>query len=1071
MQLGLKSRLKLISLVPISILFSITSYFVYDSYTNYNAAQVLQEKLSENKLLNNLVDNISRERGMTVMYLGNSSSKTFQSLSSQRAVVDDLAKEYLDYAKEQLEKSGADTESVCNATCQNIKTISSALDTIDDIRFLVDKKQTDFDAVYTKAYGESINDAIKILEDINGDQVDLTTNQLSLAYLSVVRAKEFSAAERDFISYAIAKASELDEEAFNTWLSLVGKADQISYETLKDEELVSKIKELFNNVDAAEILYDINVERAAIITSASEGKYDTSSDIWFAMQSEKANILSEAEDIILKAMDTRASSVQDDALTILTISFSIWFLNIILALLGFLLSNEIAKNIKGLEHILVKVAEDIKQDDEDPININLDTSKGTIEAYALLERVIDQTRRDKQAAQDANEAKSMFLANMSHEIRTPLNGIVGFTELLRDTGLEEEQEEFVEVIEKSSENLLEIINNILDLSKVESNKLEIEDVAFNPINEFESAVEVYAVRASEKNIDLGCFIDPRLENQLIGDPTKIKEVVINLLSNAVKFTNNGGAIHVDIRKMESDHEGITRVRFQVQDSGIGVTKEQAANIFKAFSQAETSTARKYGGTGLGLTISSSFIELMGGQLDLESEPGEGTMFFFTLDFEEVASHDETEENAYSNISALVQESSHKTKRQELYLREYLDFYGVSYTVFKDIEELKALQSQMHYDLVFADYEYSIEDDIVSYGSQNPELVLITKSQYMKKIDSLNIDIFKSLYEPLNGSKIKQALENYYAFSFSNSEDETKTKPKTLNRKKFKDGLSKFQANALVAEDNIINQKLIKRTLEDLGLKVTIASNGLEGFQKRKDGNFDIVFMDINMPFIDGVEATQEILEWEETYNQPHVPILAVTANALKGDRERFLKDGLDEYTTKPIVREEIISLLNTFLSEFIVEIEEEKPQEEKTQEPASILLDDNIEENKEDDAKYTSKVLLAKNSSFESKLYAKILTSINASYETTESYADLLEKIKTNSYKLVVIDLNYTDLNLEELSSLVNEVNNSKEISTKIVAILNPDTEQGANDTDYVSEIVEKTSNKDELKSLFVKYI
>ena len=1067
MQLGLKNRLKLISLVPISILFSVTSYFVYDSYTNYTTAQKLQEKLSENKLLNKLVDNISRERGMTVMYLGNSSQNAFNSLSNQRSVVDDLAKEYLDYVKEKVKDV---EEGTCNTTCKNIKTIENTLNNIDDIRFLVNKKETDFDTVYSKSYADTINDAMEILEHTTSNQVNLSIHKLSAAYLSVVKAKEFASSERDLISYSIAKSSKLDEETINLWFSLIAKADQIEYKGLGDEELVSQIKELFNTDDAAEIIYDINIERAAILDAGKSGKYDIDSIDWFAMQSEKTNIFSETESLLLGAMDQKASEVQSDALTIFTISFSIWLLNIILALLGFLLSNEIAKNIKGLEHILVKVAEDIKQDDEDVIDIDLDTAKGTTEAYALLERVIDQTRRDKQSALDANEAKSMFLANMSHEIRTPLNGIVGFTELLRDTGLEEEQEEFVEVIEKSSENLLEIINNILDLSKVESNKLEIEDVAFNPIVEFESAVEVYAVRASEKNIDLGCFIDPSLENQLIGDPTKIKEVVINLLSNAVKFTNNGGAIHVDIRKMESEHEGLTRVRFQVQDSGIGVTKEQAANIFKAFSQAETSTARKYGGTGLGLTISSSFIELMGGQLDLESEPGEGTMFFFTLDFEEVVNHDESIQNSYSSISALVQESSHKTKRQEIYLREYLDFFGVSYTTFKDIGELKALQQQMNYDLVFADYEYSIEDDIASYGDQNPELVLITKSQYMKKIDSLSINIFKSLYEPLNSSKVKQALENYYASSFA--KNDSSAQPKTLNRKKFKDGLSKFKANALVAEDNIINQKLIKRTLEDLGLNVTIASHGLEGFQKRKDGNFDVVFMDINMPFIDGVEATQEILEWEETYNQPHVPILAVTANALKGDRERFLRDGLDEYTTKPIVREEIISLLNMFLSDFIVEVEEEK-EEKVAEAPASILLEDEqpTSAKVEDNAEYKANVLLAKNSSFETKLYAKILTSLEYTHEIADSAENLLEKVKEDSYKLIVIDANFKDLNLAELSEIVKEKNTKDDAKSKIVAINNPDTDEDENRIKYVAEIIEKTSNKEELKSLFVKYI
>ncbi len=346
---------------------------------------------------------------------------------------------------------------------------------------------------------------------------------------------------------------------------------------------------------------------------------------------------------------------------------------------------------------------------------------------------------------------------MSHEIRTSLNGIIGFTELLKDTNLREEQIEFIGIIEKSSENLLEVINNILDLSKIESKKLEVEDIVFNPIEEFESAVEIYAVRASEKHIDLGCFIDPELEQPIKGDPTKIKEVIINLLSNAVKFTSSSGVINVVIRKLDSKQEGITRVRFEVQDSGIGVTSEQKMRIFEAFSQADTSIARKYGGTGLGLTISAHFVELMGGQLDLFSEPGEGTTFFFTIDFEESEVLSESSKGAFSNINALILESTHKTKRQERYLREYLDFYGVNYSAFTDRNELEIAQKQMSYDLLFVDYEYA-KEDLEAYSGASEELVLLTKSCFMRKINSMTLNIFKTIYEPLNNTKLKVVLQ-------------------------------------------------------------------------------------------------------------------------------------------------------------------------------------------------------------------------------------------------------------------------------------------------------------------------
>ena len=1109
MQIGLKNRLRLISLFPIIILFAITSYFVFNSYNNYVAAQKLQDKLSENRQLNKVVNNLSRERGMTVMYLGNSSPNTLRSLVKQRKIVDGVVASYMQHVKDkEVLHNHSQGASNC-PMCKNIESLTMVMDKIKKTRALVDAHQTNFNDVYKDVYGHAQHLAITQLEGITSEQIDPEINTYASQYIDLVRANEYTSNERDFISFTISRSTEFEEEEINEWISLIAKADALNYGTLKNKLLISKLDNVFKNEDTLELFDDINTERAGILAVADSGEYDITSGIWFAMLSEKINALSEAEEILLTTMDARAVQVKADALQFLTITLTIWLVSVILAILGFLLSNEIARNIKNLEEVLKRVAADTAEGEE-TVDINLHTAKGTSEAYDLLEKIIEQTRHDKESAQEASEAKSMFLANMSHEIRTPLNGIVGFTELLKDTGLEEEQTEFVEIIEKSSENLLEIINNILDLSKIESNKLEIEDIAFNPAEEFESAVDVYAVRASEKHIDLGCFIDPELEHPIKGDPTKIKEVIINLLSNAVKFTSSSGSINVDIRKLDSEQDGITRVRFEVQDSGIGVTSEQKARIFDAFSQADTSITRKYGGTGLGLTISSRFIELMGGQLDLHSEPGEGTTFFFTIDFEEIETLNDSTKGTFSSINALVLESAHKTKRQETYLREYLDFYGVSYTAFKDINELEMLQRQVSYDLVLVDYDYADEESLKRYSALSQEFILLTKSYFMKKIDSMDLDIFKTLYEPLNNSKLRQVLDNYHSENFSAK------RAKKVNRKKFNAETSKFNANVLVAEDNIINQKLIKRTLEDLGLTITIASNGLEAFQKRKDGNFDLVFMDIQMPFLDGMEATKEILEYEEDYNQPHTPILALTANALKGDRERFLEAGLDEYTTKPLVRSEIISLLNHFLADHIIEdttvphtieelavvtpeiqvepeipeilevpqeiapvqttqeesiqVEEEPTQTEPDEIPEVIEIEEEVVE-VEEVAVYKADVLIVKKSAFESKFLTKILDSLSYKYEQASTIEELEEKISQNAYRVILLDKECTGLNLENFSTQLKESNTQHGLDSKIILISEPSMPENEDDKLYVDEAVKNTLNKDLLRLLIEKFI
>ncbi|MGZ8548927.1 MAG: ATP-binding protein [Sulfuricurvum sp.] len=1089
MHLGLKNRLRLISLLPILILFSLASYYVYSSYMSFQSAQILQSRLEQNKQLNDLINNVARERGMTVMYLGNASDATLKSLHAQRQIVDQKIKEF-----KALYPSPKVTAII--TSLEKSRTQSHPL---------VDNKTADFNEVFDDVYGKVQAALIGELSALASVGLDDQITSMEGSYFTLVRTNEHTSLERDYLTYILSRGTALEDEEVARWLDLIAKADALNFESISDKNLKALFTASLFTEDNIELFQDITTERSTILRSSNEGKFETPSGIWFAMLSEKVNAINESEKVLLDTMDSRASTVKIQAVQFLIIAITVWLLAVLIGILGVLLSNEIAKNIKNLELVLKRVADDTRNNEAEALSqsINLDTAEGTAQAYTLLERIIEQTMNDKQYAMEASEAKSMFLANMSHEIRTPLNGIVGFTELLKDTELHDEQREFIEIIEKSSENLLEIINNILDLSKIESNKLEIEDIAFNAMDEFESAVEVYAVRASEKHIDLGCFIDPSLERPLKGDPTKIKEVIINLISNAVKFTNSGGSINIDVRRIESDEPNRVLVRFQVKDSGIGVTSEQRSRIFEAFGQADTSITRKYGGTGLGLTISSRFVELMGGKLDLESEPGNGTMFFFTLSFEEIETLNEPIKGSFTNINAIIHESKTKKKLQSTYLKEYLDYLGVSYTTFNEMEELKLLKRQVNYDLLFIDNDYIDDDELIQFAAANEQLVLITKSYYMKKIDSMGLELFKVLYEPLNSSKIRSVLESYDTEAFN------MRKQKSSRRKKFDATNSRFAANVLVAEDNVINQKLIKRTLEDLGLTITVANNGLEAFEKRKNGEFDLIFMDIQMPVLDGLEATQEILDFEEDYGQNHVPIIALTANALKGDRERFMAAGIDEYTTKPLVRNHIISLLNNFLSHKIIEIDvvpksadglignntiptppqetqeetitpvNEAPQEVIVEIPeaesAAVVTEEttlpDVPETKEDILEtvsvYDADILLAKQNPIEMKLFARILDDLGYTHIDINSTNDLKSHMANKHYKLALFDKTLPKLDLKELYDIIRS--NNSDIA--LVMLIDPNLDTDENDALYVHEMIKNLVNKDLLRLVFEKFI
>ena len=1051
MKFGLRSRLAVISSIPIILIVGMASYYVYTSYTNYKTAMDLQNKVALNEKLNKLVGELSRERGMTAIFLGSLSQTVSSSLQLQRESVDKAIVEYKTYLTIHAKGEEKHKRSACD-TCLSSRPITELLDSIDIVRSRSDKRDITFEEIFQDYYTTIEFLILKDLAKITNFDLEPEITALTDTYLDIANAKEYTGAEQGFISYTLARLTKFEEEDLNSWVNLIGKADSYSYTQLKTKSVRIALDEIFQNEDATDLFEDITIARTGITQAANDGLYEVEANEWFEMLAEKVLLIDKAEALLLESIKKKASVLEDEQFQLFITAITIWVLALIVAVIGRLLANELLQNIRNLESLLRRVASSASLEET---QINLDTSKGTTQAYKLLETIIQQSVDDRESAMQASEAKSMFLANMSHEIRTPLNGIVGFTDLLKDTTLDQEQVEFIDIIQKSSENLLEIINNILDLSKIESNKIDLEQIAFNPIEEFESAVDVYSVRAAEKHIDLATFIDPSLEKPLKGDPTKIKEVVINLLSNAVKFTSSGGAIRVDIRRIESK-SGVSTLEFQVQDSGIGVTAEQKSNIFEAFSQADTSITRKYGGTGLGLTISSRFIELMGGKLDLESEPGEGTTFFFTLDLEEVDTLVESNYQKYKDVNALILSNPNKLKLQETYLQEYFDFFGVNYQTFETIAELLKYQASTNYPVVFVDYDYTDSTILEKCTKSNSDVVVIAKSYYMKEVDSLGLDLFKVLYEPVTSRKVLVALN----MVVNKNAGETVKKEAQFDVKR-----SRFNANLLVAEDNQINQKLIKRTLEDLGLTITLANNGLEAFEKRKNNSFDLIFMDIQMPVLDGVEATTEILEYEEDYNQAHVPIIALTANALKGDRERFLEAGMDEYTTKPLVRDAIISILKQFIGHKIVT---DDSRTETTPVAAAPVVEAIPIVQEAPATSSVKKIIIAKKTALENRIFSDLASKLGVDVETANGYAELKDKALSTPASLIIFDKELSGLNIKEITDTIASSNNH---GANIVLMHDKNHPVNAEEEALVSEVVISTMNKQVLQTIIQNYI
>jgi signal transduction histidine kinase/CheY-like chemotaxis protein len=901
----------IIILLPLTILLLLGSYFAYDSWGKYQSAENLKAQLNNTELIQSLEHSVLNEIVCVATMSGHEALIKKVCTPTQKttdAVLQQLLSQKKDTSLYNLEK----VVFYIRDSIKNSGTVAIEKLVNGDL----DKQMNTFIQKYT--------------EKIKNHSHEMANKAYLTYYADIANISYATESEKALVSYYLTLKKPIPSKNLIYWDEVVSKSQVPEHRGEKISILHKDIEDIFQNKDFQTTLRSIEDIRLDIMMHASTGNYKTNVAKWVSLVNKKQKVLTHVEGMLLGNILDDVSTDINNSFWVLTVSIAAIILSI-LGLIFYLLSwrNSVQKQ-KLFNTLLGKISQ-IASDDT-KLEVEDDISSYKL-AYNYISSSYENIHEKETSLSVENKTHKAFLNNLAYEIKTPLNGISGYTKLLKETPLNAEQSEFISIIENSFENLDAILSRIRTDSSLPAQKLEVTNTSFDIVKKIESAVETFSIKADQKDIVLGLYVDPTLPSKIKGDGTKLSQIVTNLIDNALEVSNAYDTVNISLEKIHSDADQIN-IKFSITDQGIGYNEEEIERIGRVFDSMETiENLNTFDMKNL--SISSKIIKRMGGKLELISKKGEGSSFYFTLSFER--DNEKTETNIYPTFEglrvglALPSKDIHRKIDQTLEI--YVKHLGASFSVYDYDSLLENKDDIVLPDLMFVYHNYvRLEGELESFSKLSCKVALLTSGFLRSRINADKFNFSSIVYAPITMRKIVKifAESKLEKIIVATEEIEKNTKVEQ-NFENIK---------ALVAEDNTISQKIIANILKKAGIEVTLVDNGQKAFELRRESDFDIIFMDIDMPLMNGLEATSKILYYEGVNQFKHVPIVALTADSDDNAKEKYLKAGMDDYHLKPIDAKQIYDSVQ----KYCIDLPKEMAQTEEDELIAKVLSGDFLKE-------------------------------------------------------------------------------------------------------------------------------